>query len=66
MNKQLYMKEPNGLAKKINGYRPGPMSQTIEVERWKRWYLLPWDAEVYEFDPNALTITTLVPKGPLR
>jgi|APCry1669190327_1035288.scaffolds.fasta_scaffold15673_6 hypothetical protein len=66
MNKQLYIKHSNGFVKKISQYRPGPLSDTIEVEQRKRWYSLPWDAEVYEFDPNTLTITTLVPVGPLR
>jgi hypothetical protein len=66
MNKQLYIKGPTGLVKKISQYRPGSLSKTVDVERWKKWYSLPWDHEVCEFDPNTLTITTLVPIGPLR
>ena len=67
MNKQLYMKDPlTGFVQKISQHRPGPMSQTVEIERRKKWYLLPWDVEIYEFDPNTLTTTCVVPVGPLR
>jgi hypothetical protein len=66
MTKQLYIKGSNGFVKKISQYRPGVLSDTIEVEQRKRWYSLPWDAEVCEFDPNTLTITTLVSANPLR
>jgi hypothetical protein len=66
MNKQLYIKGSNGFVKKISRFRDGSLSDTIEVEQRKRWYSLPWDAEVCEFDPNTLTITTLVPANTLR
>ena len=66
MNKQLYIKGSNGFVKKISRFRDGTLSNTIEIERRGKWYSLPWDAEVCEFDPNTLTITTLVPIGPLR
>jgi hypothetical protein len=52
MNKQLYIKGPNGFVKKINQYRPGSLSDTFDVEQRKRWYSLPWDAEICEFDPT--------------
>ena len=64
MNKQLYLKHPNGYVEKISSYKPGGFSFIIEHR--KKWYTISWESEIYEFDPNTLTITTLVPFGPLR
>ena len=66
MNKQLYIKGSNGFVKKISRFQDGALPKTIDIERRGKWYLLPWDAEVCEFDPNTLIITTLVPTGSSR
>lgn len=64
MKKQLYIRGQVHDAKKIQEYK---LTDMPEVKMRGRWYSvpLPLDAEIVEFDPKTLTLTTILPiRGP--
>lgn len=62
MNKQLYIRGQVHDAKTIQEYK---LTDMPEVKMRGRWYSVPLDAEIVEFDPKTLTLTTILPiRGP--
>ena len=62
MNRQLYIRGQGYDAKKIQEYK---LTDMPEIKMRGRWYSVPLDAEIVEFDPKTLTLTTILPiRGP--
>ena len=61
MKKQLYSRGQGYDAKKIQDYILDNGNGIPEIKRNGRWYSLPLKAEIIEFDPKTLTLTTVLP-----